>query len=134
MFTNETAISHDDIKRHLAKGRRLHGEMWVTTLRRTASMVRRGVAAASDAAQQMIKAFVRNRRRYAYLHALQSLNDGALKDRGLHRSEIYYVVNEFVDDATLSRLRNPAWMANANVDLTATCAAANNERFADQVA
>ncbi|MFQ5935893.1 MAG: DUF1127 domain-containing protein [Acidiferrobacterales bacterium] len=99
MFTNEPGISHDNIKRYLADGRRLHGEMWVTTLWRTASMVRRGVAAGSDAVQQMIKSFVRNHRRYAYLHALQSLNDGALKDIGLHRSEIYSVVNELVDNA-----------------------------------
>ena len=85
--------------------RRLRSVAYTAALRRIVTIVRRGAAVASDAAAERVRAFVRNRRRHAYLRSLHSLNDHALKDIGLHRSEISSVVRELVDDVPPSRVR-----------------------------
>lgn len=137
MFTNEPTLSHDDTKRYLKEGRRLRAAMWVSVMARTVKglwhVIRRGVGIAINAARRLTKAIIRAHRRNTTVHTLQALDDGTLKDIGLHRSEIRSAVGELFDDAPPSRLRNAAWMARTGAIQGVGKPAANDERFADTV-
>ena len=137
MFTNEPAYSHEDIRRYVKEGRRLRAAMWITLVRRTRKSlrdaVRRSGGIAINAARRLTKAIIRAHRRNTTVHTLQALDDGTLKDIGLHRSEIRSAVGELFSEVAPSRLRNPAWMARTEVIQKAGKAAANDERFADTV-
>ncbi len=126
------APDFDDIERFLAKAHKLRALTYYHLLRRLAITLRHGVTVVSDAARRAIQAFVRNRRRHAYLETLQSLDNRTLKDIGVHRSELHSVVQELVDDAPASRLRTPAWSARVGTIANRASTAAND--FADEVA